>query len=1497
MSNEEQLTEDQQAPAAPQPDDTSNIKLDLSKSVPAVAPNAAPDIKLDMSKSVPIAAPAAPAYQQGAAQATGIGPRPNDFHSWLQDLQSDVRNGTASTWVGSLLSKLGAKGTSSGNSEQIGDLMAGPVLGIPKAIEGGIEVKRAAAPIVGDIARGSDVVNAAIAHPAEIKKAVVGANKVVGGAFQSLGTAAAIAAPEGEALAVVVPAMVAQSQAQKAAVYMGADPDTAELIGNVAGLVAGKYIHSSLNPTLERFGVAVNNRTAAEQEYVNRSRNLETARGQAAEVQQRAVEAAANETNGTGKPADTDAARQLANEAAKNVGDAQKAFDQASKNRADATIELEKLHRKITTAADKVKADEYQRTASESKKAMDLVKQAVPSKGANQYSDEDMDRAFAHVEEAKAGGAKIKDLPDFYNAVEEGRQKIEDNLFQKAEPYKNEPVTTDPEKSPKLIVANKLAEMAKVDGNFADAMDNLSDFNITDPTVGETKDMITKLNNYQRAAMKGANNWDIYNMVETNPEFAARFFMTDALRDALHDNLEGHGIENSREARNETASLVRVRDAIGAQIRANRGGVAVRGSGSQSAIRSLVAKLVGKTGRIAGAGIGAEAGGVPGAVIGAGAGEMAAEPIQNYIAPRDMTRDEHIEKAAKLKMTNRKPTKITGEGTPAVIPTEPIPPMPKAAPQSIELTPRENTDLHADLAAHYGVTDLDSVSYDELERDLRKDVDVKKANGQESSPAEKNLLGRILKADTADRAARAAASVPAKDAITNIPKDDTGPKTQEDIVKEADARALEGEATKLNPHLVSLGRSDESALVSHSPAMKAHAPAAVIPGLSEGVTSEDAHLHEWAHLAIGAVDGLEPIEIRSDIHPKSEKGAGATAVFNGAAIRDAAGNIDPEALGNQETQWLTQKMAGPASHEVFKGMTREEVKASPATRSDFRNARAIVREVHPDFTPKQVEQLVDAAYDRARDFLTKPHIADRIRANAAVREEGLSQTLHASHGRVNQFAEDIRNAHNEYTGTDTEPDGSGAGEGGEKAEKPAAEEGKKDAGRGEGGKPEGAPKPAGEAAAASGKPESIVDRVQAKAERNAKLREENSNVLSAPQLREIIPEIKSYPEVEQKLKDLGFESALQKEWVKQHRPEKSVPLGNIADQNRGPNIEESNISKAKAKDVLDKIAARFGTSDNAAAVKNEHSFITPEGKFIHLEGTHHNDAIAEDGGDVSSEKNGWDNRPDFLNKSGAVRSQGYNGRNGENLSFSVPKGGVTPEQVDAMRRATAEGLSRNGTLNVERADVTGATKNELSKSKDFPRGGDLEQMLRDIKAHPDQITQSKIEKAPDQVEEHEKNGGSTFTPEGKNLAGEDTHAVGAYPERTLPVDKLTPEVLEKFKADNADLLGDGKHAIGTWKDPDTGKTALDIVKTIPDREEAIKAGQDANQKAIYNLKTGETIPTGGTGEGLKPEESQIARSPKGSTVPLMKNPLEVEGTGEKFSHKILEARKEGDDNE
>jgi hypothetical protein len=117
-----------------------------------------------------------------------------------------------------------------------------------------------------------------------------------------------------------------------------------------------------------------------------------------------------------------------------------------------------------------------------------------------------------------------------------------------------------------------------------------------------------------------------------------------------------------------------------------------------------------------------------------------------------------------------------------------------------------------------------------------------------------------------------------------------------------------------------------------------------------------------------------------------------------------------------------------------------------------------------------------------------------------------------------------------------------------------------------------------------------------------------------------------------------------------------------------------------------------------------------------------------------------------------------------------------------------------------------------------------------------------------QLAEHEKNGGSTFSSKGKDLNGTDKYSVGAYPDRTEQVDKLTPERLEEFKKKNADVLSKDDHAVGTWKDPDTGKAVLDVTKLYSGKDEAIAAGKAANQKAIYHLGGDGEIQTGGTGK-------------------------------------------------
>lgn len=116
-------------------------------------------------------------------------------------------------------------------------------------------------------------------------------------------------------------------------------------------------------------------------------------------------------------------------------------------------------------------------------------------------------------------------------------------------------------------------------------------------------------------------------------------------------------------------------------------------------------------------------------------------------------------------------------------------------------------------------------------------------------------------------------------------------------------------------------------------------------------------------------------------------------------------------------------------------------------------------------------------------------------------------------------------------------------------------------------------------------------------------------------------------------------------------------------------------------------------------------------------------------------------------------------------------------------------------------------------------------------------------------EETLKNGGATYDDTG-NLSDKDAWSVGAYPERsqTLSPEEFTPEAIRSFSEKNRDLLNQKDHAVGSWKDPDTNKTFLDVTRLIKDKDEAIQVGKKANQKAIWHLKNQELVDTGGTGE-------------------------------------------------
>lgn len=691
----------------------------------------------------------------------------------------------------------------------------------------------------------------------------------------------------------------------------------------------------------------------------------------------------------------------------------------------------------------------------------DFMKAAPPSKVAP-YDDNDYETVRRTAEEGhKAdqlkGGEGISGIETARDIVEDGRQAIENKRSSAVKKFANKPITTNVYQD----VANSLEEADKTTPGFRDeGMKILEKHNFKDLTNEEADGIRKKLVADNRAIQK-QNSWDVATARQTSPEFAAKDAAINSLRNGIYGSLTDAGVPEAYDWARDEAAHIRVRTALDRQMFNTE--KSVRGTKAPGFLREKAAKGAKLAGGAAGFAIGSAAGPI-GEAIGSALGYGAGEMIGEKIAPPDLTRDELMARSFKPEnLATPAGSTVPASQEPAVqFPQGPagpdLPPPPQPIPP---VMPPPDSALHAALATRVGTTVARS-NFENLMSKFQEYLD--NTPTEKLTEGDRNLLQQLNEsqanhhnkiAESVQKAVdqhKAAREKWQKEVEKTQDKFDA----EQEKLKQSNIDAVEnGERpTDENPHLASLGRGDESGLVSHTIARKAHAPAAEISGLGAGLTSQDAHIHELAHLAMDAVDG-EPtgIEIRSDNHPATSKGAGASTSFNTESIIGEDGLVNPEKLKLELDKRISQKMAGPASHEVFGGMTKEEAMNHSATRSDVRQARAAVRMVEPDWPDSKVNEYLDGAYERARNFLTQPHIADRIKANAAVREEGLPDTLHASRERVSKFQQDILEAHNEHQGTtDSGPNSGGAGKGIEKNAQPATEEGKKNAGGSEGGR-------------------------------------------------------------------------------------------------------------------------------------------------------------------------------------------------------------------------------------------------------------------------------------------------------------------------------------------------------------------------------------------------------------------------------------------------------------
>ncbi len=118
-------------------------------------------------------------------------------------------------------------------------------------------------------------------------------------------------------------------------------------------------------------------------------------------------------------------------------------------------------------------------------------------------------------------------------------------------------------------------------------------------------------------------------------------------------------------------------------------------------------------------------------------------------------------------------------------------------------------------------------------------------------------------------------------------------------------------------------------------------------------------------------------------------------------------------------------------------------------------------------------------------------------------------------------------------------------------------------------------------------------------------------------------------------------------------------------------------------------------------------------------------------------------------------------------------------------------------------------------------------------------------------------GGGTLPP-GGGPEPNDGHAVAFDPKHSsvTPVDDFFAgpkgkekgrAVFRKWLADNKDVLAGENVHVGVWRDDEHGEIVLDPSEVVADRAEALRKGRERDQQAVYDLKAGREIPTGGTG--------------------------------------------------
>lgn len=176
----------------------------------------------------------------------------------------------------------------------------------------------------------------------------------------------------------------------------------------------------------------------------------------------------------------------------------------------------------------------------------------------------------------------------------------------------------------------------------------------------------------------------------------------------------------------------------------------------------------------------------------------------------------------------------------------------------------------------------------------------------------------------------------------------------------------------------------------------------------------------------------------------------------------------------------------------------------------------------------------------------------------------------------------------------------------------------------------------------------------------------------------------------------------------------ALPAGEVTAEKVRRELEKSRKQFAAGKSegskdnsLSSRLVETFGTTKDPL----DAGFILHDGRMVPLKGEHNTmmETLYDKYGDIGTDEA---ERTHFINAEQAVRTRYRATKGGPEVVFSVPKQGVTPEQIEQIKKSV--GSLRNGNVVMEISEGRGK-----SAKKEFARVSDVEPMLKEIGAHPD----------------------------------------------------------------------------------------------------------------------------------------------------------------------------------